>query len=205
MSERDPIDRVEGRAVPLRGDDIDTDRILPARYLKAVTFDGLGENVFRDDRAAAADRRRIHPFDDPAFAGASILLVNRNFGCGSSREHAPQALKLWGIRAIVGESFSEIFFGNSVALGVPCVTLARGVIEELQEAAIREPGRSLVVDVRERKLIRGPESHTFDLPEAVHSAFVTGHWDAAGMLLEALDQVRDEASRLPYLNRFSDA
>src|SRR3990167_7442753 len=132
------ITRVAGRGLPMRGDNIDTDRIIPARFLKAVTFDGLETHLFEDDRSAPG-----HPFANPAYAGAAILLVNANFGCGSSREHAPQAIHRWGIRAVVGESFSEIFFGNSVALGMPCLTAARAVIEELMQQAERDPRREL--------------------------------------------------------------
>ena len=125
------ITSVTGRGIPLRGDDVDTDRIMPARFLRSVTFDGLEQHVFEDDRAQAAAATTTHPFDQPQYAGASILIVNRNFGCGSSREHAPQGLHRWGIRAVVGESLSEIFFGNSTMIGLPCVTAAAAVAGEI--------------------------------------------------------------------------
>ena len=134
----------KGAALPMRGDDIDTDRIIPARFLAAVTFDGLEQHVFEDERAgssASSARHGTHPFDDPRYQGASVLLVNSNFGCGSSREHAPQALQRWGIRAVVGESFAEIFFGNSAMIGLPCVTAAADDVRTLMERVERNPTR----------------------------------------------------------------
>ena len=135
MSELRPIDRVAGTAIPLRGNNIDTDRIIPARYLKAITFDGLGEHAFEDDRGSMPN----HPFANPAYAGASILIVNENFGSGSSREHAPQALMRWGIGACVGQSFSEIFLANATTIGLPCLTASGGDIESLMKMAEDEP------------------------------------------------------------------
>ena len=131
------IDRIEGSGIPLRGDNIDTDRIIPARFLKAITFDGLGDHVFEDDRAALAD----HPFSNPVYRQAKVLLANENFGSGSSREHAPQALKRWGIEACVGESFSEIFRGNSLAIGLACVTVSREAVEQLMSLVEAAPDR----------------------------------------------------------------
>ena len=136
---------VAGRGLPLVGDDIDTDRIMPARHLRAITFDGLERHVFGDDREHARREGRVHPFDDPRFAGASVLAVNRNFGCGSSREHAPQGLMRWGLRAIVGESFSEIFFGNCVMLGVAAVTAAPADVARLQAAVEADPQIAVTV------------------------------------------------------------
>ncbi|MGE5717545.1 MAG: 3-isopropylmalate dehydratase small subunit, partial [Acidobacteriota bacterium] len=133
------IRRVSGRGIPLSGDDVDTDRVIPARFLVSVTFEGLGAHAFEDDRKAAKAKGSAHPFDDPRFSGARILLVNRNFGCGSSREHAPQAIARAGVKAIVGESFSEIFFGNAVAIGLPCVTLPRETVKELQSLVENAP------------------------------------------------------------------
>jgi len=130
------VKQVSGTGIPLRGNDIDTDRIIPARFLKCVTFDGLGEQVFADDRSALEGD---HAFDQPHYQGASILVVNRNFGCGSSREHAPQAIARWGIQALVGESFAEIFFGNCVAIGVPCLTATPEIINQLQTALEQDP------------------------------------------------------------------
>ncbi len=188
------IDRIFGTALPLRGDDVDTDRIIPARYLKAVTFEGLGDHAFEDDRKALAG---AHPFDDARFATASILLVNRNFGCGSSREHAPQALYRRGFRAVVGEGFSEIFFGNSVALGLPCVTVSRADAAAVQELSERAPGTDLVVDLEARRLTAGAIEAPITLPAAAREAFLTGGWDGLNLLLERFEEVRALAERLP--------
>jgi len=196
------IVRVEGTALPLPGDDVDTDRIVPARFLVSVTFDGLEKHVFEDDRKARAGTASPHPFDDPAFAGASILLVNRNFGCGSSREHAPQALQRWGIRAIVGESFSEIFFGNSLALGLPCVVAAPGAVRSLQEAVLRDPRLPVQVDLASRTVRAGAIAAPISLPDAVREAFLSGGWDATGHLLDRFEEVEAVARKLPYVSGF---
>ena len=188
------IRTLRGFAVPLRGDDVDTDRIIPARFLKAVTFEGLGEHAFEDDRRALAG---AHPFDDPRFDGAPLLLVNRNFGCGSSREHAPQALYRRGIRGILGESFSEIFFGNSVALGLPCVALAREDVRALQDLVEEEPRRVLEIDFERRCVSGAGRALPFSLPEGAREAFLSGRWDSLGLLLEDFDAVRAVADRLP--------
>ncbi len=196
----DRITSIEGNALPLRGDDIDTDRIIPARYLRAITFEGMERHVFEDDRKASA-----HPFDDPRFAGASILLVNGNFGCGSSREHAPQAIYRWGIRAIVGESFSDIFFGNSAAIGLPCVTATRADLDALMARVERDPHTSVRVDIA--RLVLESDTVTFGvgLPLPTQHAFVSGIWDTTGMLLERFGEVRAVAGRLPYIKGFSEA
>ncbi len=188
------IPRVRGFALPLRGDDVDTDRIIPARYLKAVTFEGLGDHAFEDDRTALAG---AHPFDDPRFAGATILLVNRNFGCGSSREHAPQALYRRGFRGILGESFSEIFFGNSVALGLPCLTLARADVRSLQDLVEREPKTVLELDLESRTVLTGSLVFPFSVPDGAREAFLSGRWDSLGLLLERFEEVQALAARLP--------
>jgi 3-isopropylmalate/(R)-2-methylmalate dehydratase small subunit len=196
------ITRIEGRALPLPGDDVDTDRIIPARFLVSVTFEGLGQHAFEDDRAGRRGTGTPHPFDDPAHAAAAILLVNRNFGCGSSREHAPQALRRWGIRAIVGESFSEIFFGNSVALGLPCAVAAPADVRTLQKAAAREPEQTFVLDLAERSVTAGPARVDVSLPDSVRDAFLTGLWDATGLLLERYQEVEAVARKLPYVSGF---
>ncbi len=188
------IDRIRGTALPLRGDDVDTDRIIPARYLKAVTFEGLGEHAFEDDRSALAG---THPFDDPRFSEATVLVVNRNFGCGSSREHAPQALYRRGLRAILGEGFSEIFFGNSVALGLPCLTVSHADALALQELVEREPATPLSVDLVSRLVTAGAFEAPASLPAPAREAFLTGHWDGLGPLLERFEEVRALAARLP--------
>ncbi|HUM01496.1 MAG TPA: 3-isopropylmalate dehydratase small subunit [Thermoanaerobaculia bacterium] len=196
------ITRIQGRALPLPGDDVDTDRIIPARFLVSVTFDGLERHVFEDDRKARAGTASPHPFDAPAFAGASILLVNRNFGCGSSREHAPQALQRWGIRALVGESFSEIFFGNSLALGLPCVIAASGTARALQEAVQREPRLPVEVDLASKTVRAGAFTAPISLPDSAREAFLSGGWDATGLLLDRFEEVEAVARKLPYVSGF---
>ena len=192
------IQQVEGRAIPVRGNDIDTDRIIPARYLRAITFDGLGEYAFEDDRKSNPD----HPFDDPRYQGASILVANDNFGCGSSREHAPQALMRWGIGAIVGESFAEIFLGNCTAMGVPCLTASTEDIVKIQDAAEADPQREMAVDLKEKKLIFGDIKVDLQIAEGNRLQLIEGAWDATGMLLEGRDEVREVANKLPYVTGF---
>lgn len=194
-----PITRIEGRGLPLAGANIDTDRIIPARFLRTVSFDGLEVHAFADDRAELAARGETHPFDDARFEGAAILVVNDNFGCGSSREHAPQALYRRGIRALVGESFSEIFFGNSVMLGMPCVTAAAGDIHELQAAIAASPQTSVVLDLPEGRLTAGGLTAAIHLPPNAREALVTGAWDATALLLERYEEVDAVASALPYV------
>lgn len=195
------IARTTGRAIPVRGDEIDTDRIIPARFLKAITFEGLERHLFEDDRAARAG----HPLDDPRFAGAAVMLVNRSFGCGSSREHAPQAIYRSGIRAIVGESFSEIFFGNAVALGLPCVTVSRADAAALMEAVEADPRVDVTVDLHQCAVTAGTLRVRAAIPDAARQAFVTGAWDATGLLRARPDEVRALAARLPYLSDFDAA
>jgi 3-isopropylmalate/(R)-2-methylmalate dehydratase small subunit len=194
--------RVSGTALPLRGDDIDTDRIIPARFLVSITFEGLGAHAFEDDRKAAKAKGLAHPFDDARFSGARILLVNRNFGCGSSREHAPQALARGGIRAVVGESFSEIFFGNSVAIGLPCVTLPREAVAELQSLVEGAPKSALSVDLEARTLVAEGKTLPVSIPENAREALLSGNWDGTSMLLERFDEVKAVAARLPYVTGF---
>jgi 3-isopropylmalate/(R)-2-methylmalate dehydratase small subunit len=199
------IERIEGTALPLRGDDIDTDRILPARYLKAITFDGMEQHLFEDERAGSAGGDRVkstHPFDDPRFRGATILIVNRNFGCGSSREHAPQGLYRAGFRAIVGESFGEIFFGTSMLIGLACVTASPDDIARLQEHAEQRPDAKVRIDVKasicEVDDLRVPIS----LPASARDALLTGAWDTTGMLLDHYEEVNAASAKLPYVAGF---
>ena len=199
MGERAVIERVAGRGIPVTGDDVDTDRIIPARFLICITFEGLGAHAFEDDRAQKKAAGGVHPFDDARFAGASILVVSKNFGCGSSREHAPQALKRWGIRAVVGESFSEIFFGNSVALGMPCVTLSASDARALQVLVAKSPETPLVLDLKGGAITSGTTgAATFPIaiPAGAREAFLSGRWDATSLLLERFEEVRAVAAKL---------
>jgi 3-isopropylmalate/(R)-2-methylmalate dehydratase small subunit len=191
------INQIDGRGVPLRGNDIDTDRIIPARFLVTVTFEGLERHVFEDDRKAAA-----HPFDDARYQGASVLVVNSNFGCGSSREHAPQALQRWGIKAILGESFAEIFFGNSAMMGMPCVTAPRADVEEIQERIERNPDARVHIDLAAGTCDVDGFRCNVMLPPKMREAFTSGAWDTTGMLLDHFEQVEATAAKLPYVAGF---
>jgi 3-isopropylmalate/(R)-2-methylmalate dehydratase small subunit len=194
------IRMIAGTALPLRGDSIDTDRIIPARFLRSVSFEGLEDHLFEDDRVQAdASAPASHPVSNPAYAGSGILLVNANFGCGSSREHAPQAIRRWGIRAVAGESFSEIFFGNSVALGLPCVTASHADMERLMSLVEGAPTTALSVDLSRGMISGGGVSAAVTLPAAARASFLEGTWDATGMLLERFEEVEAVAGRLPYL------
>jgi 3-isopropylmalate/(R)-2-methylmalate dehydratase small subunit len=191
------ITSAAGRGIPLRGDDIDTDRIIPARYLRSITFEGLEEHLFTDDRKAAP-----HVLDDARFAGASVLIVNSNFGCGSSREHAPQAIQRWGIKAIVGESFAEIFFGNSVMIGLPCVTASGADIRALMELVERDPRTEIRIDVVSGTLEANGVRCAVSLPPNIRDAFIRGTWDTTGLLLDRYDEVNATSVRLPYIAGF---
>lgn len=193
------IKNVTGPGIPLLLDDIDTDRIIPARYLRCVTFDGLGEHAFEDDRQQDSE----HPFDKPQFAGAEVLIAGRNFGCGSSREHAPQSLMRWGIRAIVAESFAEIFFGNCSSLGIVAVTAAREDLEQLASLITQDPTAAITVDLETLTARSGETCVTVSMPDSTRSALVSGNWDYLGQLLSAQDQVAAHAASVPYLNQFS--
>ena len=194
MSGASRIETASGRALPLRGHDIDTDRIIPARYLRAISFEGLEQHVFADDRTDPA-----HPFNAPQYQGARVLLVQRNFGCGSSREHAPQALQRWGIQAIVGEGYSEIFFGNSLTIGLPCLTVSPDEIERLMTRVEADPETVLTVDVGRLRVNAGGTEIPATMPPSAHEALITGLWDGTGLLLADFDQVRALADRLPYV------
>lgn len=194
------IREIRGTALPVRGDDIDTDRIIPARFLKAITFEGLQDHLFEDDRQQSeAAHAALHPVSNPVYAGAAIMLVNANFGCGSSREHAPQAIRRRGIRAVVGQSFSEIFFGNSIALGMPCPTASAESLRALMEMAERDPRTAFVVDLESMRISASGQSFDISLPAAAREAFADGSWDATGLLVDDFDAVRRVASRLPYI------
>lgn len=191
------VKTVAGRAVPLVGNDIDTDRIIPARFLKCVTFDGLGAQVFADDRTQMHGQ---HPFDLPQYQGAKVLVVNGNFGCGSSREHAPQAIAKWGITAIVGESFAEIFFGNCLALGIPCVAADPSVTKQLQEIIQTHPESEVTIDLTALQVRCGEFVAPITMSEGARQMLTSGTWDACGQLVAQAEQIQTTAAKLPYVN-----
>ena len=193
------IPMVRGRALVLRGDDIDTDRIIPARFLKCVSFEALGAQAFADDRQELAGR---HPFDQSVHAGASILVVNDNFGCGSSREHAPQALMRWGIRALVGVSFAEIFYGNCLALGIPCATAASQQISLLQDAVAADPSENWLLDLNGLTFSGGSVSEPIQVASGALDMLRSGQWDATGQLVARDDELKRTMDNLPYLRGF---
>ena len=188
--------KVSGKCISLVGDDIDTDRIIPARFLKCVDFESLGNAVFEDDRR---DLKGKHPFDLESNQNAHILLVNSNFGCGSSREHAPQALMRWGIKAIIGESFAEIFYSNCIAIGIPCFTLSKKDIQPLQVRA--ETGNLFFeIDIKNVLAIEGSTRHKLEIKESSKNMFLTGEWDATSALLSNIDLIERKIDSLPYIN-----
>ncbi|HZX34851.1 MAG TPA: 3-isopropylmalate dehydratase small subunit [archaeon] len=195
--------QIAGKAVPVRGDDIDTDRIIPARFMKTVTFEGLGKYAFYDARFDEMGRAKKHPFNDPKHKGAVFLIVNRNFGSGSSREHAPQALKRFGIKAIIGESFAEIFSGNCQLLGMPCVTAGAEDIRILQDFAEKEdPEAILNLNLADKKLNYNDTSIAVEIPEERRKTLVEGSWNTLGLLVSALDKTRKKVAELPYIKNF---
>jgi 3-isopropylmalate/(R)-2-methylmalate dehydratase small subunit len=196
------ITRVCGTALPLRGDNIDTDRIIPARFLKSVSFEGLENHLFEDDVQQAAAASRTHALADSRFRTAGVLVVNKNFGCGSSREHAPQAIRRRGFKAVVGESFSEIFFGNSVALGMPCVTADPAHVAELQRATEGSPDLDVCIDLEGQTVAFGGVTRPVSLPAAARESFLAGTWDATALLLDRFEEVVSTARALPYVSGY---
>jgi 3-isopropylmalate/(R)-2-methylmalate dehydratase small subunit len=194
------VKKISGKAIAVEGNDIDTDRIIPARFLRCVTFDGLGEHAFADDRAQSHGN---HPFDQPQYQGATILVVNNNFGCGSSREHAPQALAKWGIQAIVGQSFAEIFSGNCVAIGVPCLMANPEEIQQLQGLIKGNPEAQITVDLVTMS-ITSENLSNISIPvwlnEGSREMFLKGTWDNCGLLVSNAEKVKVTAANLPYVN-----
>ena len=197
------ISTITARALPLRGNDIDTDRIIPARFLRCVTFDGLGEFAFEDDRKQLKAAGKIHAFDEARFQGSKVLAVNSNFGCGSSREHAPQAIAKWGITAIVGVSFSEIFFGNCVAMGLPILRLSVADSEAIQSLIEADPQVPVTVDIEKLTVTVAGKSFSAQMPDGVRKQFLTGAWDATGELVAGAADVKAIAAKLPYVSNFA--
>ncbi len=193
------IKQVSGCGVPLLLDDIDTDRIIPARFLRCVTFDGLGEHAFEDDR----EQDPNHPFNLDKYRNGSVLVAGRNFGCGSSREHAPQSLIRWGIKAIIAESFAEIFFGNCTALGTPAVCANRDDLEKLARLIEEDPQREITVDVESRKVTSGDFVCEITILDSARNALLSGQWDFMNLLLENEAAIKETSQKLPYLNQFA--
>ncbi len=191
---------ISGRSIPLRGNDIDTDRIIPARYLRCVTFDGLGEHAFEDDREQDSN----HPFNQDRYAGANILIVEKNFGCGSSREHAPQSLNKWGITGIVGESFAEIFFANCQAMGIPCLAVNHEDCQILLNASEANPSIKISMNIEDKSISLQELNINASLNDGSQRAFLEGTWNATAVLLKAENEICKIASSLPYLNDFSN-
>ena len=192
------ITSITGRAVSVPGNDIDTDRIIPARFMKCVTFDGLGEFLFYDVRKNADGSDKPHPLNDPRFKGATILLSGSNFGCGSSREHAPQAIQKYGFKAVIAENFAEIFFGNSTGLGIPCVSASREDIAKIAAAVEKDPATEVTIDLEKLEIRFAGQSVKITQRESARDALVHGRWDPIGELLEGLPTVREKAAGLHY-------
>jgi len=193
------IKEFSGKGVSVRGNDIDTDRIIPARFMKCVTFEGLGAYAFNDERVDADGNSKGHPFDDERFAGHPVLVSNANFGCGSSREHAPQALKDWGIRALLCESFAEIFAGNCSSLGMPALTLSKSDIEELQTMIENNPDTIIDINIETKKVRAGNKEWSASMSDAYRNALMDGSWDSTAVLSQASSDIDRVASELPYV------
>ncbi|WP_256687039.1 3-isopropylmalate dehydratase small subunit [Halococcus qingdaonensis] len=194
------VERVAGTGIPVRGNDIDTDQVIPARFMKVITFDGLGEFAFFDQRFDDEDNEKDHPMNEERFRDASVMVVNANFGCGSSREHAPQALMRWGIDALIGESFAEIFAGNCLALGIPTVTADHETVSEIQAWTESNPDDDIEIDVADETVRYGDHEATVTVDEAQRRALVDGVWDTTALMQSNSGAVEETAAGLPYLD-----
>ena len=195
--------QISGRAIPVPGDDIDTDRIIPARFMKCITFEGIGYYAFYDVRFDENNNEKEHPFNDPRYRGGEILIVNRNFGCGSSREHAPQSLMDYGITGFIGESFAEIFAGNCTALGMPTVTASADNIDELMALVESAPETVITIDLAEKVITAGDKSWPLDMQESYRRSLISGTWDSTATLIANRDDIENKAKNLPYMHNFS--
>lgn len=199
-SSHSKITGADGRGIVVRGDEIDTDRIIPARFLKTITFEGLEHHLFEDDRKQLKERGQTHAVDRPEFQGATIMFVGSNFGCGSSREHAPQAIARWGIKAIVGVSFAEIFAGNSTMIGLPLATAAPADVERLMAVVEANPSVRCRVDLASKTATAGDVTVPLTIPDSMRTALMSGDWDATSLLVDRYDQVERVAASLPYVS-----
>ncbi len=193
---------VSGSCITVRGNDIDTDRIIPARFMKVISFTGLGDFAFYDERYTADGVKKDHPFNTEAFANASILLVNKNFGCGSSREHAPQALHRAGIKAIIGESFAEIFEGNCSVMGIPVLTVSSGDIEKLMSEIENNPKTKMEIDIKLKQILLNGNEYNFNIPESSRISLLNGTWDSTAALLNTRKKIISKSEELPYIHAF---
>ncbi len=193
------VTEVTGTGVPIRGNDIDTDQIIPARFMKVVTFDGLGEFAFFDLRFDDEDNQKDHPLNEERFQDANVMVVNSNFGCGSSREHAPQALMRWGIDAIIGESFAEIFAGNCLALGIPTITADHETINDLQQWIDDNPDGEIDVDIASETIAYGGQEIGVQVNEGQRKALVDGIWDTTALMKSNQNAIEETADNLPYV------
>lgn len=206
MSQEDPKrQEIMGTGIPVPGNDIDTDRIIPARFLKCVSFEGLENGAFYDARFDEEGRPKDHPLNDPRFQGGSILIVQKNFGCGSSREHAPQALMRFGMQGIIGESFAEIFAGNCTALGIPAVTASQATITALSETVEKHPDTQITIDLVHKEVTCGSLTAPVDIPESARQALVEGSWDTTAQLLANQKEIQATAAAIPYMNWSTEA
>ncbi len=193
------ITSVTGPAVYVPGNDIDTDRIIPARFMKCIVFDGLGEFLFYDVRKNADGTDKPHPLNEPRFKAATILLSGANFGCGSSREHAPQAIQKYGFKAVIAENFAEIFFGNCTTLGIPCATASREDIAKIAAAVEKNPATEVTIDVEKQEIRFAGQTVKAEVRASARDALVNGRWDSIGELIDGLPAVKTTAAKLPYL------
>ena len=196
------VKSIKGSGVPLPGNDIDTDRIIPARFLKCVTFEGIGEHAFEDDIKMLEEKGEIHPFKDETYANGSILCSNVNFGCGSSREHAPQAIKRWGVDAIIAESYSEIFYGNCVSLGVPCLVATHEQAEKIIQFFQENPTVEVEIDIEKATIDLNGDVVELSIPAGPQKQFLDGSWNARSQLLQNLEGVKSLAETLPYVKNY---
>ena len=197
------IIQILGKGIVVRGNDIDTDRIIPARYLKEITFANMGKYAFFDERFDENGNAKNHPFNDEKFKGASILVVNKNFGCGSSREHAPQSLMRSGIKAILGESFADIFSGNCRMIGLPAATLKMEDAHKLMDFIEKNPGGNIIFDLQKKEITFNQSRINFEMSKSLRESLMQGTWDSTSVLLEAKDEIKKTMERLPYLNNFT--